>query len=179
MTVPLFLSSGKEEGKEEERKNGVNRKGLVAALSGMVFSAGLFVSGMVKNYKIYNFLDMKLVKKGNWDPTLMFVMGSGLLVSAGCYHFVKGHNIFKNDKALTCPLNQDQSTGKFNVPTNRTIDLKLILGNTLFGLGWGIAGLCPGPALFLAANGYPQVIFYWWPSNILGAMLAEKAKKYI
>ena len=95
MTVPLFLSSGKEEGKEEERKNGVNRKGLVAALSGMVFSAGLFVSGMVKNYKIYNFLDMKLVKKGNWDPTLMFVMGSGLLVSAGCYHFVKGHNIFK------------------------------------------------------------------------------------
>lgn len=86
----------------------------------------------------------------------------------------------KNDKALDTPLLQDKSEGgKFNVPTNQKIDRQLILGNAMFGIGWGMAGLCPGPALFLAANGYPQVLFYWWPCNIIGAILGEKAKSVI
>lgn len=93
MTVPLFLASSSKSGKQSVSEK--NNKGPVAAVSAMVFSAGLYISGMTKNYKIYNFLDLKLLEKGGWDPTLMFVMGSGLLVSAISYHFVKGHNIVK------------------------------------------------------------------------------------
>jgi hypothetical protein len=68
---------------------------FVAIVSATLFSAGLFISGMTKNYKIYGFLDLKLLKKGTWDPTLIFVMGSGLIISACGYHFVEGHNTFK------------------------------------------------------------------------------------
>lgn len=123
---------------------------------------------------------MKGFDNGTWDPTLMCVMGGGLLVSFSSYQFVKGHNIFKNDKALTCPLNQDESKGgKFNVPTSTKLDKQLIIGSALFGIGWGIGGLCPGPALYLAANGYPQVLFYWWPCNIVGSLVGDKAKSVL
>ena len=69
----------------------------MAVLSGMTFSAGLFISGMTKNFKIYRFLDFKplISGKGIWDPTLAFVMGGGLLISMFSYQFVQGHNIFK------------------------------------------------------------------------------------
>lgn len=181
MTIPLLMPSKSKSGDDASKKGNCdsNSKAPMAVLSAMIFSTGLNISGMTKNYKIYNFLDLKLLQKGGWDPTLICVMGSGLLVSAISYHFVKGHNIFKNDKALACPLLQDKDSGKFNVPTNTNLDLQLILGSGLFGVGWGIAGLCPGPALFLAANGYPGILFYWWPCNIAGAILGEKAKLFI
>ena len=87
MTLVSVISARKESNNE--------RKLPVAALSAAIFSAGLFISGMTKNYKIYGFLDLKLLKKGKWDPTLICVMGSGLIFSAIGYHFVKGYNIFK------------------------------------------------------------------------------------
>jgi len=83
----------------------------------------------------------------------------------------------QNDKALECPLSQKKDGGKFNVPTNKVIDRNLIIGEALFGLGWGIAGLCPGPAMFLAVAGYQNVLIRWWPSFYIGAFLAEKVKK--
>jgi len=178
--VTVASNDSDDEMKQEELKND-QRKLPVAMFSAAIFSVGLFVSGMTKNYKIHGFLDMKKLINGSWDPTLVFVMGSGLIVSAISYQFVKGSNyLVKNEKVtLSCPLLQSSPNGKFNVPTNTKIDKKLVIGASLFGLGWGIAGLCPGPALFLAANGYPQVLYYWWPSNIFGALLAEKSKKLL
>ena len=79
----------------------------------------------------------------------------------------------KNAKALECPLSLKSSGGHFNVPTNKVIDTKLLIGEAMFGLGWGIAGLCPGPAMFLACAGYPNVLFRWWPSFFIGALIAE------
>lgn len=64
--------------------------------------------------------------------------------------------------------------GHFNVPTNNLIDSKLIFGEAIFGVGWGLAGLCPGPAMVLAFAGYPNVLFRWWPSFFIGSYLAEK-----
>lgn len=80
----------------------------------------------------------------------------------------------QNTKALECPLSQKSAT--FDVPTNKLIDWKLIVGEALFGIGWGMAGLCPGPAMVLLANGYPNVMFKWWPMFYLGSYLAEKVK---
>ncbi len=97
MTIPLLMPSKSKSGDDASKKGNCdsNSKAPMAVLSAMIFSTGLNISGMTKNYKIYNFLDLKLLQKGGWDPTLICVMGSGLLVSAISYHFVKGHNIFK------------------------------------------------------------------------------------
>ena len=84
----------------------------------------------------------------------------------------------KNAKALECPLSQKDTVGQFNVPTSKIIDSNLILGEALFGIGWGIAGLCPGPAMFLAFAGYPNVLFRFWPSFFVGSYLAEQLKMY-
>jgi uncharacterized membrane protein YedE/YeeE len=184
ITGNLFFPSRKELNNYKGKGISSNdkRKGPMAVLSAITFSVGLFISGMTKNFKIYHFLDFKpliAVKRG-WDPTLVFVMGGGLLVSMFSYHFVQGHNILKNEHVLSCPLLQDKSNGgEFGVPINKKIDRQLIIGSALFGVGWGLAGLCPGPALFLAANGYKQVLFFWWPCNIMGTILGEQAKKYI
>lgn len=94
MTLPLLLSS-KAKDDDKGSCDGGHKKSPMAMISAMIFSTGLFISGMTKNYKIVNFLDLKLLKQGGWDPTLMFVMGSGLLASAASYHWVEGHNIFK------------------------------------------------------------------------------------
>lgn len=97
MTIPLLMPSKSKSDDDTSKKGNhdSNSKAPMAILSAIAFSTGLNISGMTKNYKIYNFLDLKLWQKGGWDPTLIFVMGSGLLVSAISYHFVKGHNIFK------------------------------------------------------------------------------------
>lgn len=73
-------------------------------------------------------------------------------------------------------MSQKKSVGHFDVPTNQVIDFNLIFGEALFGLGWGAAGLCPGPAMFLAFAGYPNVLLRWWPSFFVGSLLAEQLK---
>eukprot|EP00551_Chaetoceros_affinis_P001993 CAMPEP_0203652168 /NCGR_PEP_ID=MMETSP0088-20131115/29427_1 /ASSEMBLY_ACC=CAM_ASM_001087 /TAXON_ID=426623 /ORGANISM="Chaetoceros affinis, Strain CCMP159" /LENGTH=426 /DNA_ID=CAMNT_0050511603 /DNA_START=70 /DNA_END=1350 /DNA_ORIENTATION=+ len=185
-----------EQSREEEREQSSSqqesnqyypRKAPVAALSAATFSAGLYVSGMIKPHKIHNFLDLKLIPQGAWDATLIVVMGCGLFISGLGYHFVKGHNTFKNDDVLDCPLIQKSTSitktnnqnAKFNIPTNTKIDRQLIFGSAVFGVGWGLGSLCVGTALFLAANGYQQVLISWWPCMIIGSFLGEKAKKYI
>ena len=73
-------------------------------------------------------------------------------------------------------MSEKSAEGTFDLPTNKMIDCKLILGELIFGLGWGMAGLCPGPAMILGAAGYPNVLIRWWPMFFLGSFLAEKAK---
>lgn len=108
---------------------------LLALLTGLVFGAGIALSGMINPAKVLNFFDVA----GTWDPSLAFVMGGALLVTAIGYRFV-----FKSSQ----PLFDRQ----FHLPTRKDIDMPLVAGSAVFGIGWGIAGFCPGgsiPALGL------------------------------
>ena len=109
-------------------------------LAGLIFGAGLTISQMVNPSKVIAFLDIT----GNWDPGLAFVMGGALFVTFIGYKFVL---------KSSGPLFEE----KFRLPTRKDIDGRLIFGSALFGIGWGLAGLCPGPALaslsFAGMNG--------------------------
>lgn len=106
------------------------KAGLAMFLAGILFGLGLVISGMVNPGKVIGFLDFA----GDWDPSLILVMGGGLLVTIPAFHLI-----------LKSP--QPLFDSKFFLPTMKFIDRKLVLGSILFGLGWGIAGFCPGPAL--------------------------------
>lgn len=111
-------------------------------ITGNLFGVGLLISGMTRMSKIQGFLVMSKY----WDPTLIFVM-----VGAVGMNIFTFHMILKK----TAPLYSE----KFSVPTNQKIDLKLILGACIFGLGWGLGSLCPGPGMIdFFAMGY---ILFW------------------
>jgi uncharacterized membrane protein YedE/YeeE len=116
---------------------------LFSILAGMIFGAGLTLSDMVNPARILNFLDVA----GGWDPTLIFVMAGGFAVTMLGYKFV-----FRRKS----PLFAD----KFNLPIQRQIDLPLVGGAALFGVGWGLAGICPGPALTDIVILEPKVFLY-------------------
>jgi len=157
-----------------------NRKLGPAFVSGSLFAIGLMISGMVKSTKVSGFLNLRQgLQTGSWDGTLVFVMGGGMLVSMASYQFVRGYALFDNRRALSCPLTQKKTTGKFGIPTNKIIDANLVLGSAIFGLGWGIGGLCPGPAIANAVYGYPNVLYRWWPSFFVGSFIAQKLKDFL
>ncbi|MBM3520302.1 MAG: YeeE/YedE family protein [Alphaproteobacteria bacterium] len=99
-------------------------------ISGLLFGAGLTISGMVNPMKILNFLDFAVA----WDPSLIFVMAGGLAVTFAGYRLL-GHR----SQPLFAPA--------FDTPTKTGIDLRLVGGAAIFGLGWGLTGFCPGPAI--------------------------------
>jgi uncharacterized protein len=101
---------------------------VVTLLAGTVFGAGLTLGGMTDPARVRGFLDLF----GDWDPTLAFVMGGALVVMAIAWRIVPG---------MARPLFDDG----FHVPKNTDLDPKLLGGAALFGIGWGVAGLCPGP----------------------------------
>lgn len=103
---------------------------LSILLSGVLFGAGLTLGGMTEPARVRGFLDLF----GNWDPTLAFVMGGAVLVMALAWLI---------QPRLAKPIFADS----FSLPTRRDLTPKLIGGSALFGMGWGIAGLCPGPAI--------------------------------
>mmetsp|Transcript_25302 Transcript_25302/g.45822 ORF Transcript_25302/g.45822 Transcript_25302/m.45822 type:complete len:374 (-) Transcript_25302:1161-2282(-) len=180
--IPMWMrgtpkpESPKDTSQDEEINN--QRKLLPAAVSGALFSVGLAISGMINSSKIYGFLDAKGLRNGTYDPTLITVMGGGVVVSWISYQFVDRFNIIKHKSTLSSPLSQKKSCGKFGVPTNQTLDLNLIVGSAIFGVGWGIGGLCPGPAIFNAVAGYPHVIYRWWPAFCVGTYCAQQLKKH-
>jgi len=117
---------------------------LIVFLCGLQFSIGLMVSGMINPAKVIGFLDVF----GQWDPSLAFVMIGAVIVTALGFRFV---------------LKQDRPryASAFSMPTRTDIDAPLIIGPILFGLGWGIVGLCPGPALAaLAAAPASTIVFF-------------------
>ncbi|MFN0191198.1 MAG: DUF6691 family protein [Aestuariivirga sp.] len=99
-------------------------------ISGLLFGSGLAISGMVNPMKVLNFLDLA----GAWDPTLIFVIAGGLLVTLAGYRLA-----FSRPKPFAADV--------FSLPQSQIVDAKLIGGSALFGLGWGLSGLCPGPAI--------------------------------
>jgi len=108
----------------------VNMSALLSLISGVVFGAGLALSGMADPTRVTGFLDIT----GAFDPTLAFVMGGAVSVMAIAWR-VQRH------------MNAPIAAKKFDLPKTMLIDRRLILGASIFGIGWGIAGLCPGPAL--------------------------------
>ncbi|MCA9650882.1 MAG: YeeE/YedE family protein [Myxococcales bacterium] len=103
---------------------------LAALVSGLLFSAGLLIGGMTDPMKVVGFLDFT----GDWDPSLAFVMGGAILVYGPLFRLVSRRPRPRFDT-------------KFFLPTRRDIDLRLLVGAALFGVGWGLGGFCPGPAL--------------------------------
>ena len=103
---------------------------LVSLVCGIIFSIGLVISEMINPEKVLGFLNIFR----DWDPSLAFVMIGALVISTPIFH------IFKNKNKLLFSTN-------FSIPTIKKIDKKLIIGSVFFGAGWGLIGLCPGPAI--------------------------------
>ena len=103
---------------------------LISLISGTIFGIGLVVSQMINPEKVLGFLDLF----GSWDPSLAFVMIGALIISSPLFHLIKN-----KEKPLFAE--------KFNYSNNKEINNKLVIGSALFGAGWGLGGLCPGPAI--------------------------------
>ncbi len=110
---------------------------------GILFGVGLTIAQMVNPAKVLSFLDLA----GNWDPSLAFVMGGGAGVAAIGYRLV-----LRRPRPVLAEM--------FQVPTRTDLDARLIIGGGLFGIGWGIAGLCPGPALAVLAFGRSEAMIF-------------------
>ncbi|WP_029891407.1 DUF6691 family protein, partial [Polycyclovorans algicola] len=116
---------------------------LMVVLSGLLFGAGLAVAGMTEPTRVLGFLDLF----GTWDPILAFVMGGGVAVTMPGF-------------ALLMRQPRPWHALRFDWPTRRDIDPRLVGGSALFGLGWGLAGFCPGPAIAGLVTGSMAVVAF-------------------
>ena len=120
-----------------------NMSKIVSLICGIIFGIGLTISQMIDPAKVLGFLNIL----GDWDPSLAFVMIGALIISSPFFH------LFKNNKK---PI----FAGSFSYSNNKELNKKLIIGSSLFGAGWGLAGLCPGPAIAsLALFNTSSIIF--------------------
>jgi len=122
---------------------------IPALLVGLIFGAGLALSDMINPARVQAFLDIA----GAWDPTLAFVMGGAIIPSAIAY-------------AISRRISRPLLGREFFIPENRRLDPPLLLGAAMFGIGWGLVGFCPGPAI----SGL--VLGYWQPWLFVATMLA-------
>ena len=130
--------------------------GLIAQFFiGFIFGAGLVVSGMINPAKVLNFLDVA----GSFDASLAFVMAGAVAVTALGYRFV-----LARPKPLFSP--------SFMVPGSKSIDARLLVGPAIFGIGWGLSGLCPGPAIASLALGAAGVLAFV-PAMLVGMAAAR------
>lgn len=127
----------------------------VVLVSGLLFGAGLAVSGMINPAKVIGFLDLA----GNWDPSLILVMVGGLAVTTPA---------FQLSRRQLAPLLE----AKFYLPGRSDLDAKLIGGAVIFGLGWGLAGLCPGPAVAALVTFDARIL--WFVGAMVGGMLLHR-----
>ena len=122
---------------------------VIAFTVGLLFALGLGISGMTDTTVVKGFLDVL----GSWNLNLMGVMAGAILVHTIVYHLIK---------KKSSPLLDT----KFYLPTSKSIDKKLLLGSMIFGLGWGWAGICPGPGIVSLASGQSEVVIF------IGSMIA-------
>jgi uncharacterized membrane protein YedE/YeeE len=125
---------------------------LSALLSGLLFGVGLAMSGMLDPARVLGFLDVA----GAWDPTLAFVLAGAVAVSAAGYQLARHRP-------------RPAFAERFDIPAGRQIDAPLLAGAAIFGVGWGLAGFCPGPAIASLSLGLPR------SAAFVAAMLAGMA----
>ncbi|SIT45464.1 conserved membrane hypothetical protein [Paraburkholderia ribeironis] len=125
---------------------------ITALLAGLLFGLGLMVSGMANPAKVLGFLDLA----GRWDPSLAFVMAGAIAIGSLAFFVVRR----RKSSVLGLPM---------QLPTSTTITPRLIFGSAAFGIGWGLAGFCPGPALVALGAGYPKAV------GFVAAMVAGMA----
>ncbi len=129
---------------------------IVSLLCGIIFGIGLVISQMINPAKVLGFLNLF----GEWDPSLAFVMMGALIISSPSFH------LFKNKEK---PI----FSSSFSIPNKKEIDKELIFGSILFGVGWGLVGLCPGPAITsIALFNVSSAIFV--VSMFIGFYIASK-----
>jgi uncharacterized membrane protein YedE/YeeE len=129
-------------------------------LTGLIFGIGLMISGMTNPKKVIGFLDLT----GAWDPSLAFVMVGGIFIASIGFFVARKRTL----SMLGLPI---------RIPTLRQIDRPLIIGSIIFGIGWGLAGICPGPALVLVGGGVTQGIVFVI-AMIIGMGLVEGFNHY-
>ena len=114
---------------------------LIAAIAGLLFGLGLALSNMMDPAKVLNFLDVA----GQWDPSLILVMGGAIGITLPGFWLLlkRPHPLFEK---------------RFYLPDSSAIDARLLIGAALFGLGWGLSGLCPGPAFAGLATGKAEIV---------------------
>lgn len=130
-------------------------RGVVAFACGLIFALGLGVGGMTQPAVVLAFLDVA----GDWDPRLALVMLGAIAVYAPAYRLA-----LRRGRPMLAPA--------FDLPTRRIIDRRLMAGALLFGVGWGLAGLCPGPALTSFASGEPVAVLFIAPM-LVGIVLSR------
>lgn len=162
--------------KKTERHNW--RAHLASLCCGASFAGGLVLSGMVKRAKVLDFLTLR---RESWDASLMFVLGCGVLT--GLVGFPLVTRKLGSPACRLPPSTSTSSSGdaptlaeKFEIPTATQIDAPLILGSWTFGVGWGLSGMCPGPAIVAGVFGLPGTALYFLPSMLLGMKCAEPLK---
>jgi uncharacterized membrane protein YedE/YeeE len=136
---------------------------LLSLLAGLCFGFGLIVAGMADPAKVLGFLDLA----GHWDPSLALVMGGAVAVAAPAFALARR----RGSSLLGLPL---------QIPATRRIDRRLLGGSLLFGAGWGLAGICPGPAVVLLAAGAPKgaVFFAAMLIGMAGFELLEALRRH-
>jgi uncharacterized membrane protein YedE/YeeE len=120
------------------------KSGVYAFFIGVLFSLGLGISQMTNPSKVIGFLDIT----GNWDPSLAFVMGGALSI------YLLGYKLILPRRSK--PIDG----GEFQIPTRKDIDAQLIIGSVVFGIGWALAGFCPGPGITAIVTGQEQVLTF-------------------
>ena len=132
---------------------------LGIVVCGLIFGLALAVSGMLNPSKVSAFLDLA----GAWDPSLAFVMGGGLAVNALFFHLLKRPSPYLAES--------------FSLPTLTRLDRPLLIGAALFGIGWALGGLCPGPAIASLAYGSSEAMFFFI-AMASGLLIGSKIKQW-
>lgn len=129
---------------------------IFSFVAGLVFGLGLLISGMTNPAKVLGFLDLA----GRWDPSLALVMAGAIAVGAVAFTLARG----RNQTWLGLPM---------ATPEPSRVDRRLVIGSVLFGVGWGLAGICPGPGVVLAGAGLAKGL--WYCAALIAGMAAFEA----
>ena len=139
---------------------------FIALASGLLFGVGLIAGGMTDPSKVQGFLDLF----GRWDPSLAFVMGGAILVGSVGFALARRRQTAWSGDAM-------------ELPSSRIVDTRLLAGGALFGIGWGLGGFCPGPALTALGQGFAPAAWFvaamlagmWLHDQFLGSLFARSA----
>ena len=137
---------------------------FIAIASGLLFGLGLIAGGMTDPAKVQGFLDLF----GQWDPSLAVVMGGAILVGIAGFAMARRRKLAWSGEAIA-------------LPQSRIVDTRLLVGGVLFGIGWGLGGLCPGPAMTALGAGFMPAVWFvvamligmWLHDRFLGSLFAR------